>query len=304
MAELTEKEKVIKEVYEDKEKGYGSIRDTYQQAFKKDPSIKYEDVKKYLDKQPFRQTQFKYKGFNSFISPHPLFQFEVDLIDLTKKASENDGYRYCMVAIDNFTKFAWGVPLKTKQPTDVINAFQQVLDNMGIPKQMYSDQEGSFNTPDFIRLLNKHKIKHITTIAGAHTVERFNRTLKEKIQTRLDAMGLDRDKWLDQLKPIINKYNNTVHSTIEMTPNDAKKRGNRFFVSFNLWKNAKRNRQYPDLSVGDNVRVLLKKEVGKTKGYMPKWSKEVYQITFIQNGDYLINDGKRKVYQRHELLKV
>ena len=82
MAELTEKEKVIKEVYEDKEKGYGSLRDTYQQAFKKDPSIKYEDVKKYLDKQPFRQTQLKYKGFNSFISPHPLF---VSFIKATKK---------------------------------------------------------------------------------------------------------------------------------------------------------------------------------------------------------------------------
>ena len=99
------------------------------------------------------------------------------------------------------------------------------------------------------------------------------------------------------LKQIINKYNNTVHSTIEMTPNDAKKRGNRLFVSFNLWKNAKRNNQYPDLAVNDDVRVLLKKEAGKTKGYMPKWSKEVYQITFIQKGDYLINDGKRKVFK-------
>ena len=126
-----------------------------------------------------------------------------------------------MVAIHNFTNFAWGVAIQTKQPTDVVNAFQQVLDSMGIPKQMYSDQECSFNRPDFIRLLNKHTIKHITTIAGAHTIERFNRTLKEETQTRLDALGLDRDKWLEQLNPIISKYN-TVHSTTEMTPNDAK----------------------------------------------------------------------------------
>lgn len=304
MAELTDKEKVIKEVYEDKEKGFGSIRDTYQQAFKKDPSIRYEDVKKYLDKLQHRQTQFNYKGYNSFIPPHPLFELEVDLIDLTKKATENDGYRYCMVAIDNFTKFAWGVAMKTKQPTDVVNAFKEILEKIGIPKQMYSDQEGSFNNAEFIRLLNQHKIKHITTLAGAHTVERFNRTLKEKIQTRLDAMGLSRDKWLEQLKPIINKYNNTVHSTIDMTPNEAKKRGNQQMVSFNLWNNAKRNRKYPELSVGDNVRVMIKKEPGITKGYMPKWTKEVYQVTFIRNNDYMVNDGKRKVYLRHELLKV
>ena len=42
-------------------------------------------------------------------------------------------------------------------------------------------------------------------ISGAHTIERFNRTLKENIQTRLDAMGLDRDKWVSQLEPILNK---------------------------------------------------------------------------------------------------
>ena len=51
-----------------------------------------------------RQTQFQYKKSNSFVSPHPLFEIEVDLIDLTRKSDENDGYRYCMVDIDNFTK--------------------------------------------------------------------------------------------------------------------------------------------------------------------------------------------------------
>ena len=35
---------------------------------------------------------------------------------------------------------------------------------------MYSDQEPSFNNVEFIKLLNQHKIKHITTIARAHTV--------------------------------------------------------------------------------------------------------------------------------------
>lgn len=304
MSELTDKEKIIKDVYEDKEKGFGSVRDTYQQAYKKDPSIRYTDVKQYLDKQQHRQTQFKYKGFNSFISPHPLFEIEVDLIDLTTKAQENDGYRYCMVAIDNFTKFAWGVAMKTKQPTDVVNAFKEILDKIGIPKQMYSDQEGSFNNAEFVRLLNSHKIKHITSISGAHTVERFNRTLKEKIQTRLDAMGLSRDKWLEQLHPIINKYNNTIHSTIDMTPNDAKKRGNKLMVAFNLWNNAKRSRQYPEISTNDNVRVMIRKEAGKTKGYMPKWSKEIYKVIGKDGNDYLINDGKRKVYNRHEILKV
>ena len=47
-----------------------------------------------------------------------------------------------------------------------------------------------------------------------------------------------------------------------------------------------------------------KKEAGKTKGYFPKWSKEIYKVLHIRDSDYMINDGKRKVYLRHELLKV
>ena len=120
---------------------------------------------------------------------------------------------------------------------------------------------------------------------------------------RLDAMNLDRFKWVDLLKPIIDKYNNTVHASIEMSPNDAKKPGNQLMVSYNIWNKAKRDRQYPKISVGDDVRVKTIKD-SKTKGYDPKWSKEVYKVIFIKYNSHLVNDGKRKTYIRHELLKV
>ena len=48
----------------------------------------------------------------------------------------------------------------------------------------------------------------------------------------------------------------------------------------------------------------MKKEAGKTKGYMPKWSKQVYKVIHVDGKDYMVNDGKRKVYNRHEFLKV
>ena len=88
-----------------------------------------------------------------------------------------------------------------------------------------------------------------------------------------------------------------------MSPNDAKKPSNQLMVSYNIWNKAKRNRQYPDLKVGDDVRVKTIKD-SKTKGYDPKWSKEVYKVTFIKCNDYLVNDSKRTTYIRHELLKV
>ena len=121
MTELSDKDKVIKSIYENVNTGYGSIKDTYNQAKAKDVSITVNDVRRYLNKLKHIQVQFKYKGFNSFISTHPLFEIELDLIDLTKKAEENDGYRYALVGIDNFTKYAWAVPMKTKKPIELFD---------------------------------------------------------------------------------------------------------------------------------------------------------------------------------------
>ena len=35
-------------------------------------------------------------------------------------------------------------------------------------------------------------------------------------------MGLNRDKRLEQLHPELNKFNNTEHTNVKMTPNDAR----------------------------------------------------------------------------------
>ena len=298
-----ERVEVIRSVYEDKEKGFGSLRDTYLQAREKDPGIRYIDVKAFLDKYQHRQTQFRYRGHNSWVSPRKLFELELDLIDLTAKAEENNGFRYALVAIDNFTKFAHAVPVKGKTPALLVEAMKEVLAKIGVPKQVYSDYEGSFENKAWVRLMNAHGIKVIQTVGSANTVERFNRTLKSMLQTRLDAQGLSRDLWVQELGPILRKYNDTVHTTIEMKPNEAILPTNELLVAFNLSKNAIKRRKYPDLSIGDRVRVMLKKDT-KRKGYMPRWSTETYKVTYEQGGDFLVDDDKRRVYHRHELLKT
>ena len=61
MSELSDKEKVIKDVYTNAASGYGSIRDTYIHANKISPVMRYYiDVKEYLDKLNHSQTQIKY----------------------------------------------------------------------------------------------------------------------------------------------------------------------------------------------------------------------------------------------------
>ena len=68
-----------------------------------------------------------------------------------------------------------------------------------------------------------------------------------------------------------------IHSIISMTPNDARKKSNETVVLWNLWNNANRNRQYPELKIGSEVRTVQKQD-GKRKGYDPKWSKIMYEV--------------------------
>ena len=105
----------------------------------------------------------------------------------------------------------------------------------------------------------KKKIKHIIT-PFAQGVERFNRTLKNMTVLKSKALNKEEQfKWVDALQDTLNKYNNQEHSTIKMTPNEAKKRGNRDAVYFNMWERARRDRAYPELKVGDMVRTKIKK---------------------------------------------
>merc|ERR1711966_503481 len=123
----------------------------------------------------------------------------------------------------------------------IIPAFKEILDTIGVPKQMYSDDEGGFRGKDFIKLLNEKKIKHIIT-PFAQGVERFNRTLKNMTVLKIKALNKEEQfKWVDALQDTLNKYNNQEHSTIKMTPNEAKKRGNRDVVYFNMWEQASRD---------------------------------------------------------------
>ena len=74
-------------------------------------------------------------------------------------------------------------------------------------------------------------------------------------------------------------------------------------VWLNISKRATYNRKYEPIKVGDKVRTYMKPKSMK-KGYDSSWSKDVYTITFIKDKQYLINDHRRRVWNRWELLKI
>ena len=190
---------------------------------------------------------------------------------------------------------------KTKQPHDIIKGFNIILENIGNPKYLYTDQEGSFYSIEFVKLLNKHKIEHLTSLSPASYIEVFIRTFKNMIDDRLKGMNFNKNKWVDMIEPVLYKYNNTTHSTTEFKPVDAKLKENKLSVWWNLSNKAKRDRIYEDINKGDYVRKMIKKTTFR-KGTDDKWTNEKYKVLINDNNNYIINDNARKRYHRHEFL--
>ena len=82
--------------------------------------------------------------------------------------------------------------------------------------------------------------------------ERFIRTLKNKILKHITAIS--KNVYFDVLDDIVNKYNNTVHGTINLKPVDVKD---------NTYVDSKKevNDKDPKFKVGDHVRISKYKNI-------------------------------------------
>ncbi len=94
----------------------------------------------------------------------------------------NNGFKYIFCCVDVFSKKPDMIPLKDRKQTTTTKAFEKILDNMGIPKTIYSDQGSEFqNNNIFQKLLDKHNIKIIFALGHASFVESFNKTMKNRM---------------------------------------------------------------------------------------------------------------------------
>ena len=103
--------------------------------------------------------------------------------------------------------------------------------------------------------------------------ERFIRTLENKIYRYVTSIS--KNVYVDKLDDIVNKYNNTYHSTIKMKPVDVK---SNTYIDFNKETNIKD----PKFKIGDIIRISKYKNIF-AKGYTPNWSEEVFVIKKVKN---------------------
>ena len=115
-------------------------------------------------------------------------QWQMDLADMQSMQKFNDGYRYLLVCIDVFSKYAWVVPLKNKTDPLLVEAFKIILASGRKPEKIIADQGTEFFNKNFKASLKNEDIELYNTYneIKASVVERLIRTLK----TRMCTLGI------------------------------------------------------------------------------------------------------------------
>ena len=80
--------------------------------------------------------------------------------------------------------------------------FTEAFEQIGVPRQIYHDNEGSFNSVEFIRLINSKNVKQIITSKPPPFVERVIQTLKNMIHMRVE--GLKAERWVELVPGVRN----------------------------------------------------------------------------------------------------
>ena len=88
-------------------------------------------------------------------------------------------------------------------------------------------------------------------------IGRFNTTIKEKLFKYFSANNTR--KFVDVLDLLVDRYNNTIHSSIKMTTKEASREENENKLWRNLYPEFSGKTLVPKFSFGDNVRITKKK---------------------------------------------
>ena len=248
---------------------FGGVSKLLKEARKK--NISPAQVKRWLKKQ---LSYTLHKGLKRKFKKNRVIvngmdeQWQADLVDMQSFARDNKGIKFLLTVIDVLSKRAWAVPLKNKTGAEIIKAFETIFKEGRTPEKLQTDAGSEFMNRQFQTFFKKWNVYHFVTYnqTKAQIVERFNRTLKNKMWRYFDYANTHR--YWNVLDDLVDGYNRTYHRSIKMTPLEVTK-----FNAQTVWK-----RLYPELmkrrksdvkfkfKVGDLVRITRSKGVFE-KGY-------------------------------------
>ena len=224
----------------------------------------------------------------SVFSPTVDAIWAVDLADVHQYARVNKNYKFILVVIDLFSKYAWAKPLRNKSGIVTARNLEDIfLTSKRSPSKLWADRGTEFYNVNVQEVLKRYNIKLYSTYNEPKSAiaERFIRTLRGKIESNF--ILTQSTVWYDILPELIHEYNTSYHRSICMSPEDAIKPENYQNVYDALYN--RRKQKTPEqlrkdrtavFQVGDKVRISLHKRLFE-KGATANWSEEIFEISEI-----------------------
>ena len=217
--------------------------------------------------------------------------WEIDLADLSQFAKENDGYKYILMCIDVFSRYLWARPLRSKYAEEVVKQLRSIINEGRKPRSVRSDSGHDVYNNEITRdiMIPFHIKQYVThNELQANYVERVIKSIKSRLW-RYFRHSL-KPRWVDILQDIVKSYNNTVHSSLGVTPASVNKENERWIrLDQAIIKKKKYPKYYAKIEprmiepkaykfkLGIHVRMPMTRNKSKRE-YQEKWTGEIFKI--------------------------
>lgn len=204
--------------------------------------------------------------------------WSADIVEMNSDgmAEQNDGYKYILVVIDIFSRYAWTRKMKSKTGKETADNFKSIINEAGEkPNAVWVDQGKEFFNKDVQKILNGVKLYSTYGEGKAAYVERLNRTLKNMMYKQFTVK--QNRKWIGMLDEITQKYNNTTHTATGKKP--AKLYADNPKLPVDVEETPKSE---PKFKIGDRVRISYKRRPVFDKAYLPNWTWEIFEVSKVK----------------------
>ena len=215
-------------------------------------------------------------------------RWQLDLMNVSSFGPQrNQGFSHLLLLIDVFTRYLIIVPLYDKSSTEVTKGTELIFMTTGrIPRTISTDSGTEFTGKPFRSLCRKYNIKLFFTVPNithASIVERVIRTIRNRIGKYL--MQNHTRNFIDGLGAIVSGYNNTLHTSLGMSPSQAySSDANRQLALFHWKSRQKRVRRAEAPSATSLLRLPIVRR-RFSKAHEPSFSSQVFRMADIFNND-------------------
>ena len=246
-----------------------------------------------------------------YYSPSKNDNWQLDLVDLSSK---NSGF--VLNVIDVFSRKAFSIKLNAKDTDEIKRGLSEAFKFYdGKPTKIQSDREGAIYSNEMKQWFSDQNIE-LYSVGNAYDggysaplVERFNRTFRSFMMHLKSKKSNQNYNQLSTLatKTFPDLYNDTVHKTIGMSPNEAFNGDQQSseVIDETMRQNGsepihRRRASNIAYEVGDTVYLQVAKKLIENK-FVPTYDKTPYKIEKVLNTKpkkYKLEDNPNTYYTK------